>query len=61
MLQFRGKIDSWIVVSEAINTILYQQDKVWRFWYDHLGGIEAIYTAFQFARQADPNAQIGLS
>ena len=54
MGRYRGRIHGWDVVNEAINA-----DGFWRKsrWYDILGEDFAA-KAFEFARQADPDAEL---
>ena len=54
MGRYRGRIHGWDVVNEAINA-----DGSWRKsrWYEILGE-EHVAKAFEFARQADPEAEL---
>jgi len=54
MGRYRGRIHGWDVVNEAINA-----DGSWRKsrWYEILGE-EHVARAFEFARQADPSAEL---
>jgi len=54
MGRYRGRIHGWDVVNEAINA-----DGSWRKskWYEILGE-EHVAKAFEFARQADPKAEL---
>ena len=54
MGRYRGRIHGWDVVNEAIN-----MDGSWRKsrWYEILGE-EYVAKAFEFARQADPGAEL---
>ena len=54
MGRYRGRIHGWDVVNEAINA-----DGSWRKsrWYEILGE-DHVAKAFEFARQADPNAEL---
>lgn len=54
MGRYRGRIHSWDVVNEAINA-----DGTWRNsrWYQILGE-EHVAKAFEFARHADPDAEL---
>lgn len=54
--RYRGKISAWDVVNEAIDdkTGKYRTDS---FWFQKLGA-DYIKLAFEFARQADPNAKL---
>lgn len=54
MGRYRGRIHGWDVVNEAI-----MADGSWRKsrWYEILGE-EHVAKAFEFARQADPNAEL---
>ena len=53
--RYRGQIIAWDVVNEAIDDAgNYRTDS---FWYQKIGP-EYIKMAFEFARQADPNAKL---
>jgi endo-1,4-beta-xylanase len=56
VLHLRGKIEEWVVVSEAAADILYGEPAQ-QFWYDRLGeGI--IDHAYRWAHEADPGAKL---
>ena len=61
MLKYKGKITYWTCVSEAVNTLLYQNDPQWVFWFEKLGGRDLIFHTFELAHATDPNAVLILA
>ena len=57
--RYRGKIESWFVINEAISD--YNETRPYNlrdsFWYRKLGSNFILY-AFQFAREADPSVNL---
>jgi endo-1,4-beta-xylanase len=57
VLRYRGRVDEWYVASEVAASLLFG-DSNFKFWYDRLGGRQAVFDASTWAHQADPKARL---